>query len=389
MYDEFTRNLPHNHRPHPRGVNQAAHPDGELTEYAHNSAPAAGVARTCPTCGYSASYASAALANFHHPRHSCVKAQRLASAALRRTGGGPIRDCQHYGEPHRHGTRTAYVKDQCRCTRCRAANSAASKTSYRERVLGRWAPLVDAAPVRAHIETLRAAGIGVDQIARLAGLSSSHVRELVPHSRTGRRPIQRVRSETAQRLLAVAVTDANRAARSHVDATGTSRRLQALLAIGWTHTALAAELCRSTTSLKRSMTSETVTARTVRQVSDLYDRLWDKQPQHANDEELTAINAARALAASHGWPPPMAWDHIDTDPSPRADPPELTDELDEIAIERAVAGDGIRLEHLTIAEQNEVVRRLTDRGKSIRDIAEQLATTKRTVSRRRLAAHAA
>ena len=137
------------------------------------------------------------------------------------------------------------------------------------------------------------------------------------------------------------------------------------------------------------MTSESVTARTARQVGDLYERIWDKQPQHDTDEELAAINAARALAASHDWPPPMAWDDIDTDPSPSADPPDLTDELDEIAIERAVAGDGLRLEHLTLAEQNEVVRRLTERGKSIRDIADQLATTKRTVSRRRLAAHAA
>jgi hypothetical protein len=346
------------------------------------------VTRTCSTCGYTRSYASAALANFHHPRHSCAKAQRLASAA-RRTGSGEIRDCQHPGQPHLHGTRTAYVKDQCRCADCRAANSAASRTAYRDRVLGRWTPFIDAGPVQAHIGTLREAGIGVAQIARLAGISSSHVRELVPHSRTGRPPIQRVRPDTARRLLAIAVTDANRASQTHVEATGTRRRLRALLAIGWTHTALAAELCRTTTSLTRSMTSETVTARTARQVSDLYERLWDKPPHHATDEELTAINAARALAACRGWPPPLAWDDIDTDPSPYSDPPAPTDDLDEIAIERAVAGDGLRLEHLTLAEQNEVVRRLTERGKSIRDIADQLATTKRTVSRRRLAAHAA
>jgi hypothetical protein len=350
--------------------------------------PALTVSRTCSTCGYTRSYTSAALANFHHPRHSCVKAQRLALAALR-TDGGPIRDCQHPGPPHLHGTRTAYVKDRCRCAACREANSAASRTAYRQRVLGRWAPFVDAAPARAHIEALRGAGIGVDQIARLAGISSSHVRELVPHGRTGRKPIQRVRSETAQRLLGVAVADANRASRSHVDATGTRRRLQALVAIGWTHTAVAAELCRSTTSLTRSMTSEAVTASTARQVRDLYERLWDKQPHHDTIDQLSTINATRALAASHGWSPPMAWDDIDTDPSPCVDPPDLTDELDEIAIERAIAGDGMRLEHLTLAEQNEVVRRLTERGKSIRDIAEQLATTKRTVSRRRLAAHAA
>jgi hypothetical protein len=272
MNDESTRNMPHTHRPHRRGVDQAAHPDGELTEYARNSVPAARVARTCPTCDYTAAYATEPLADYHHPRHSCAKARAIAEAAHRReqrTAGGPVRDCLHRGKPHLHGTRTAYVKDQCRCADCRAANSAASKTAHRERTLGRWAPFIDATPVTAHIQTLRAAGIGVDQIARLAGITTSHVRELVPHQRTGRRPIQRVRPETAQRLLAIPVTDANRAARSHVDATGTRRRLQALVAIGWTQGGLAAELRRSEASLTRTMTSETVTARTARQVSDL------------------------------------------------------------------------------------------------------------------------
>jgi hypothetical protein len=388
MHDQDARNAP----PLARAVavsTTGRAPQGNLIDYAPNPVGMMKVARTCPTCDYTATYASEPLANYHHPRHSCAKAQSSASAARRRTIGGTIRDCQHQGRPHLHGTRPAYVKDQCRCIECRAANSAASRTAYRQRVLGRWEPFVDAAPARAHIQALREAGIGVDQIARLASISSSHVRELVPHSRTGRRPIQQVRRDTAQRVLAVALTDANRASRSHVDATGTRRRLQALLAIGWTHTALAGELCRTTTSLTRSMTSETITARTARQVSDLYERLWDKQPHHATDGEQAAINAARALAAIHGWPPPMAWDDIDADPSPCSEPPEVTEELDEIAIERAVAGDGMRLEHLTLAEQNEVVRRLTERGKSIRDIADQLATTKRTVSRRRLAAHAA
>jgi hypothetical protein len=385
MYDPYPRSAPRG--PTRTEVVPATKPtlDGNLTD----PVLTVRVTRSCSTCGYTANYASDLLANHHHPRHSCAKAQRLADAARRRITGGAIRDCRHRGRPHRHGTRTAYVKDQCRCTQCRAANSDASKTAYRDHVLGRSAPFIDASPVRSHIETLRKAGIGVERIARLAGISSSHVRELVPHARTGRRPIQRVRPQTAQRLLAIAVTDANRAARSHVDATGTRRRLEALVAVGWTQQALAVELGRSTNSLNRSMTSETVTAGTARQVGELYEHLWDKQPQHATTDGLAAINAARALAASRGWPPPMAWDDIDADPTPTADPPDAADELDEIAVERAVAGDGLRLEHLTIAEQNEVVRRLTEHGKSIRDIADQLATTKRTVSRRRLATHAA
>jgi hypothetical protein len=385
MYDEYTRSAPRGLARTEVVLATGPAPHCNLTD----PVLTVRVMRTCSTCGYTASYASDPLANHHHPRHSCAKTQSIADAARRRITGGAIRDCQHRGRPHRHGTRTAYVKDQCRCTQCRAANSAASKTAYRDRVLGRSAPFIDASPVRAHIETLREAGIGFERIAQLAGISSSHVRELVPHARTGRRPIQRVRPETAQRLLAIAVTDANRASRSHVDVTGTRRRLQALVAIGWTQQALAAELGRSTSSLTRSMTSETVTAGTACLVGELYEHLWDKQPKHATNDELAAINAARALAASRGWPPPMAWDNIAADPGPYSNTLEPTDELDEIAIERAVAGDGMRLEHLTLAEQNEVVRRLTDGGKSIRDIADQLATTRRTVSRRRLATHAA
>jgi DNA-binding NarL/FixJ family response regulator len=56
-------------------------------------------------------------------------------------------------------------------------------------------------------------------------------------------------------------------------------------------------------------------------------------------------------------------------------------DIDEIAVERALAGDHVTYDDLTAAEQQEVVRRLTARGKSIRDIATQLSTTKRTVSR--------
>lgn len=57
------------------------------------------------------------------------------------------------------------------------------------------------------------------------------------------------------------------------------------------------------------------------------------------------------------------------------------------AIDRAINGDSsVRL---TYAERAEAVRRLTDRGHSIRTIAEQLATSTRTVSRHRHPSRAA
>jgi DNA-binding NarL/FixJ family response regulator len=89
--------------------------------------------------------------------------------------------------------------------------------------------------------------------------------------------------------------------------------------------------------------------------------------------------------AEGGWRAPLAWDDIDTDPDsgPRAPRPAHDDGVDDIAIERAIAGDGIRLANLTLTEQQVVIAQLTQRGRSIRDIARQLDTNKRTVSRRR------
>jgi hypothetical protein len=349
--------------------------------------------RTCPVCGYSGTYASDALADVHHARHSCATHRQAIERARRRVQRAQARvrrDCTHPRAQHVHGTRVAYVKDRCRCTDCTSANTAAGRAVHRAQTFGRWRPFVDAAPVRAHIRALRAAGIGVEQIAVLAGIATSHVRELAGPGRDGNPGIRRVRPETARQVLRILVDQANRAPRSHVAATGTRRRLQALIAVGWPHDELAARLGRSSAGLRRSMLSDSVTAQTAQDVSALYEQLWNlRLPQSTEDQR--AADAARAFAADRGWLPPLAWDDIDTDPDHRhhAQHAEPDDDLDEIAIERALAGDGVRLEHLTPAEQDEVVRRLTERGKSIRDIAQQLATTKRTISRRRASINAA
>lgn len=350
--------------------------------------------RTCPACGYSGTYPSDALADVHHARHSCAKHRQAIARARRRvqhSQGRVKRDCSHPHARHVHGTRVAYVKDRCRCTDCTAANTAAGRVVHRARTFGRWRPFVDAAPVREHIRALRAAGIGVEQIAMLACVSTSHVRELAHPGRDGNSGIRRVRPETAHQVLRIRIDQANRAPRSRVVATGTHRRLQALIAVGWPHDELAARLGRSSAGLRRSMLSDSVTAQTAQDVSALYEQLWNRRPPQSTDAQCAAADAARAYAAERGWLPPLAWDHIDTDPDRHhhAKRVETDGDLDEIAIERALAGDGVRLEHLTPAEQDEVVRRLTERGKSIRDIAQQLATTKRTISRRRASINAA
>jgi hypothetical protein len=112
------------------------------------------VTRTCSSCGYTAAYASAPLANAHHPRHSCDKHRQTIERAARRAVRARTRvrrECTHLDSCHLHGTRAAYVKDRCRCTDCTAANTAASRLANRERSYGRWQPYVDARPVHEHI----------------------------------------------------------------------------------------------------------------------------------------------------------------------------------------------------------------------------------------------
>ena len=348
------------------------------------------VRRTCPVCGYSRSYTSEATARIHFARHSCERSVSRAAAATRdaRAAGGPRRECLHRGTPHRHGTRSAYVKDRCRCRPCMDANTAAGRVVRRAQAFGRWQPYVDAAPVREHIAALRAHGIGLHRIARLANTSVSHIRALAAKNQDA--ASRRVRPTTAERILAIEITTASYAPSAPVDATGTRRRLQALVAIGWPLARLGEQLDRTTAAVARSMRNPRVNAATARAVADLYDQLSVKTPPQATPTEQAASNRARAYAERRGWLPPLAWDDIDNDPEPDESSWHCDDEgIDEIAVERAVAGDGLRLEHLNRSEQAEVIRRLTEHGKSIRDIADQLKTTARTVARRRRAIRAA
>ena len=349
------------------------------------------VTRTCPTCGYGHTYASDAIADMHFTRHSCEKYLRRAAAARRRAAraaGGSRRNCQHSGQPHRHGTRTAYVKDECRCRDCMDANTAASHTASREQTFGRWQPYIDAAPVREHIAALRRSGVGMTQIAKLANTSLSHIRALVSTDPDGQPTTHRVRTSTADRILAIEASVASSAPSARIDATGTRRRLQALMAIGWPLPVIAAQLGRTTPNLARSMDRDRINADTAWQITHLYEQIWNNTPPQATAAQRNASATARSHAQRQGWRPPLGWDDIDTDPD-LAPLQRSVEDIDEIAVERAVAGDGIRLDNLTAAEQAEVIRRLTERGKSIRDIAAQLATTTRTVSRRRLAIRAA
>jgi hypothetical protein len=100
---------------------------------------------------------------------------------------------------------------------------------------------------------------------------------------------------------------------ARVDATGTHRRIQALVANGRPLTEIARLLCRDPAIPGRILSQATVTAKTAEAVSKLYCRIGDRVPQPATAAEERQVAAARRLAERRGWPPSLAWelDQID------------------------------------------------------------------------------
>jgi hypothetical protein len=94
---------------------------------------------------------------------------------------------------------------------------------------------------------------------------------------------------------------------SETDATGTRRRLQALVAIGWPQAELARRLGLRRRRFEALMRRDRIPAQTAADVEGLYDRIWHQWPRGRH------ADGARAHAAALGWPVPAAWDD---DPGP-------------------------------------------------------------------------
>jgi transcriptional regulator with XRE-family HTH domain len=217
-----------------------------------------------------------------------------------------------------HG-RAKYVVERCRCDVCREDANAYSRNRVRQRAYGRPA-YVDAEPARRHIAMLGAAGIGWKRVAMLAGLDHSVLWKLVygDQKRFGR-PSKRIRPETERKILAVTATLDNVADGTPVDATGARRRLQALVAIGWSQSKLGARLGISPPNMTTTMRSGRMLVSTVRAIHRLYEELWNTSPPEESHRDKIAASRSRRYAREHGWVPPMAWDD-DTIDDPAAVP---------------------------------------------------------------------
>lgn len=200
-----------------------------------------------------------------------------------------------------------YRLDGCRCYVCAAARSAYDENRSRAIAYGTWQPWVDAEPVRTHIRHLQTCGMGLRTIERLSGVTRSSLAAILS-GKTGREPALKVRPATAQRILAVEPTLDNLAPKTVIDASGTVRRLRALVARGWSQAKLGERLGITPQNFTVMMNAARVTARTARAVRDLYDELWDQAPPENTRHLKIAASRARNTAQARGWLPPAAWD---------------------------------------------------------------------------------
>lgn len=307
-------------------------------------------------------------------------------------GGTPVdrtpKPCRHPRARHEHGQRLGYMLDGCRCLPCCAANSEYESRRVRLRAYGRGTPsgLIDAQPVRDHVEALQAAGMGWKRIAAAAGVPNGTMsRLLFGKPEQGYGPSKRINPDAAERLLAVPLpTPEQLGGGTVIDGTGTRRRLQALVAAGWSQAALAAKLDMSAGNFgslihghRRKAGAGRVLAFTHRAVAALYDELWDAQPPTGRGRH----DAARA-AQRYGWPPPAAWDD-DTIDDPDATPAlgdDDVDLVDELAVDAVLDGHQLQLTGATL---HAAVHALVTAGRGTAAIAERLGIHERQVLRLR------
>lgn len=269
-----------------------------------------------------------------------------------------------------------YRLDGCRCYICGWA--VAQYNDAREHAMrkGEWLPFVDAEQVRQHLRNLQGCGMGLRRIAEAARVDRKRLQAvLTGRPERGTAPQKQVRPALAAAVLAVQPSLDLLGSSTPISATGTHRRLQALVAGGWPQHHLAVALGMTDGNFSTLLTRSQVIVRTARAVRDLYDQRWRLDPrQHGVDNQAYA--RAKNHAGKSDWAPVGAWDD-DTIDDPAARPDTGTghtlnrDELGALRREE--------IEHLDAAgiPVHEIAKRLDIAYTTVRNVALELRTGQR------------
>lgn len=254
----------------------------------------------------------------------------------------------------------------CKEAPCRAAGAKWERERRAKRASGTWDGLVDVAASRAHLDALMGSGMPLKHIAKLTGMSLSHL------SFIRCRRVSKVTSLTQQTILSVRLKPTRHGT---VDATGTRRRLQALARNGWWQNEIA-----SRSGISRGLVSsiqngqERVELHVQTAVSAIYDQLWCALPPAETTTQRHSQAVVATLATRRGWVPPLAWDDDEID-NPKARPhvgrPHANRGVivDEVAVERLKQGQKVPVNKV---EQRTAIAQLAAARVPSAEIADRL-----------------
>jgi AraC-like DNA-binding protein len=217
-------------------------------------------------------------------------------------------------EAPNHNTTTCYTRYRCRRPECVARANASDRERRRKKREGTYQRYADAAPVRAHVQQILAAGGSRRAIAAHAGVTEKTIRDLLPTRVDGvRMPCRhRMFAENAERILAVPAEDV---IPPYAPALGSIRRLRALVADAWPMLRVAPRVGVGSRYVSQLLgrasvyTDFSVRGTTALSVARAYDELRGKRSTQCG-VGIKAARYARELAKTRNWPPTRYWDQF-------------------------------------------------------------------------------
>jgi transcriptional regulator with XRE-family HTH domain len=218
-----------------------------------------------------------------------------------------------------HGTQACYTAG-CRRDECRIAHRDKQREERRLKAYGRWeSPFTDAEPARKHLLMLSEHGIGLRRSAELAGISHATMTRLI-YGEDGAPPAERIRFRTEAAIFAVQPSGELVADGVAVPGCGPARRVQALIADGWSQKYIEGRVGMYPGSLAGLLKNGTgTTLGFARKIAALYDELWNTAPSQETATDRRTALRSRRMAERQGWLPWRAWDDESID-DPTAEP---------------------------------------------------------------------
>ena len=251
---------------------------------------------------------------------------------------GLVDGCAHKRQ-HCHGTDAAYRHCGCRCDACKAARSRARKRPNCR---------VDAPRARNLLRRLTTTGYSLEQISEASGVS----RWTLTRIRTGAQ-VTTTRATMSRLVAMAALTPAPTKTRAFVTPVGAVRRLQALMARGFSSVFLAGKMGCDPRTVRFVVAEERqLSPQLCQKAGAVYEELWNKDPL-AEGMSDHGVSLAMRMAGKYSFVPPLAWDDdaIDDPGSPRplwAVGPEKRMSSEELCVEILMMQDaGVPIEEAT------------------------------------------